>query len=99
MVIHQLITKGTDVVLQWISSHVSVSGNEHADKADKQAAKGVGATKINLKPSRAVWGQWVEEFAMTLILPPRADAACASPRCPPTSRAQFIALDVMSGER
>ena len=73
VVIHQLICKGTDVVLQWVPSHVSISGNEHADKAAKQAAEGVGATKINLKPSfsdiknsltRAVWGQWVEEFAV-----------------------------------
>ena len=49
VVIHQLMSKSTDVVLQWVPSHVSISGNEHADKTAKQAAEGVGATtKITL---------------------------------------------------
>ena len=71
MVIHQLITRGTAVTLQWVPSHVGVRGNECADRAAK-AAEGVGAVPIKLllsfsdikcKLTSAVWGQWGEEFA------------------------------------
>ena len=72
VIIHQLITRGTAVTLQWVPSHVGLTGNERADRAAKQAADGLGATEINLTLSfsdikslltRAVWGRWAEEFA------------------------------------
>ena len=47
-VCHQLITRGTDIVLQWVPSHVGVPGNESADRAAKQAARGLGATALHL---------------------------------------------------
>ena len=48
VVCHQLITRGTDIVLQWVPSHVGVPGNESADRAAKQAARGPGATALHL---------------------------------------------------
>ena len=63
-VCHQLITRGTDIVLQWVPSHVGVPGNESADRAAKQAARGLGATALHWTLSftdiktlltRAVW--------------------------------------------
>ena len=44
----QLITRGTDIVLQWVPSHVGVPGNESADRAAKQAARGLGTTAPHL---------------------------------------------------
>jgi len=72
VVCHQLITRGTDIVLQWVTSHVGVPGNESADRAAKQAARGLGATALHLTLSltdiktlltRAVWKLCGEEFA------------------------------------
>ena len=72
VVCHQLITRGTDIVLQWVPSHVGVPGNESADRAAKQAARGLGATALHLTFSftdiktlltRAVWKLCGEEFA------------------------------------
>ena len=69
---HQLITRGTDIVLQWVPSHVGVPGNESADRTVKQAARGLGATALHLTLSftdiktlltRAVWKLCGEEFA------------------------------------
>ena len=55
VVCHQLITRGTDIVLQWVPSHVGVPGNESADRAAKQAARGLRSTWLSflltLKPS------------------------------------------------
>ena len=55
VVCHQLITRGTDIVLQWVPSHVGVPGNESADRAAKQAAPGLRSTWLSflltLKPS------------------------------------------------
>ncbi len=48
VVCHQLITRGTDIVLQWVPSHVGVPGNESADRAAKQAARGLGGHCIPL---------------------------------------------------
>ncbi len=48
VVCHQLITRGTDIVLQWVPSHVGVPGNESADRAAKQTARGLGATALHL---------------------------------------------------
>ena len=48
VVCHRLITRGTDIVLQWVPSHVGVPGNESADRAAKQAARGLGATALHL---------------------------------------------------
>ena len=48
VVCHQLITRGIDIVLQWVPSHVGVPGNESADRAAKQAARGLGATAVHL---------------------------------------------------
>ena len=72
VVCHQLITRGTDIVLQWVPSHAGVPGNESADRAAKQAARGLGATALHLTLSftdiktlliRAVWKLCGEEFA------------------------------------
>ena len=48
VVCHQLITRGTDIVLHWVPSHVGVPGNESADRAAKQTAHGLGATALRL---------------------------------------------------
>ena len=72
VVCHQLITRGTDIVLQWVPSHMGVPGNESADRAAKQAGRGLGATALHLTFSftdiktlltRAVWKLCGEEFA------------------------------------
>ena len=64
VVCHQLITRGTDIVLHWVPSHVGVPGNESADRAAKQAARGLGATALHLTLlTRAVWKLCGEEFA------------------------------------
>ena len=44
VVCHQLITRGTDIVLQWVPSHVGVPGNESADRAAKQTATALHLT-------------------------------------------------------
>ena len=36
----QLITRGTEVRFQWVPAHVSLSGNEKADRAAKRGAEG-----------------------------------------------------------
>ena len=55
VVCHRLITRGTDIVLQWVPSHVGVPGNESADRVAKQAARGLRSTWLSflltLKPS------------------------------------------------
>ena len=72
VVCHQLITRGTDIVLQWVPSHVGVPGNESADRAAKRAARGLEATALHWTLSftdiktlltRAVWKLCGEEFA------------------------------------
>ena len=69
---HQLITRGTNIVLQWVPYHLGVPGNESADRAAKQAARGLGATALHWTLSftdiktlltRAVWKLCGEEFA------------------------------------
>ena len=70
---HQLITRGTNIVLQWVPYHVGVPGNESADRAAKQAARGLGATALHWTLSftdiqtlltRAVWKLCGDEFAV-----------------------------------
>ena len=72
VVCHQLFIPGTDIVLQWVPSHVGVPGNESADRAAKQAARGLGATALHWTLSftdiktlltRAVWKLCGEELA------------------------------------
>ena len=85
---HQLITRGTDIVLQWVPSHVGVPGNESADRAAKQAARGLGDTALHLTFSftdiktlltRAVWKLCGEEFAAKA-----RDSGYTSDLSPPT---------------
>ena len=70
-VVHQLITRGTEVRFQWVPAHVSLSGNEKADRAAKRGARGVESQIVNLKLglsdiysklSDRVWRHWGEEF-------------------------------------
>ena len=44
---HQLITRGTEVRFQWVPAHVSLSGNEKADRAAKRGAKGTESVAVN----------------------------------------------------
>ena len=69
---HQLITRGTEVRFQWVPAHVSLSGNEKADKAAKRGAKGTESAAVNLDLGLAdiysrltvqVWRQWGRSFA------------------------------------
>ena len=68
---HQLITRGTEVRFQWVPAHVSLSGNEKADRAAKRGAEGTEPAAVNLDLGLAdiysrltvqVWRQWGEEF-------------------------------------
>ena len=68
---HQLITRGTEVRFQWVPAHVSLSGNEKADRAAKRGAEGTESAAVNLDLGLAdiysrltvqVWRQWGEEF-------------------------------------
>ena len=45
---HQLITRGTEVRFQWVPAHVSLSGNEKADRAAKIGAKRTESAAVNL---------------------------------------------------
>ena len=69
---HQLITRGTEVRFQWVPAHVSLSGNEKADKTAKRGAKGTESAAVNLDLGLAdiysrltvqVWRQWGRSFA------------------------------------
>ena len=51
VVSHQLITRGTDIVLQWVPSHVGVPGNESADRAAKQPVGWRPLHSTGLSPS------------------------------------------------
>ena len=114
VVCHQLITRGTDIVLQWVPSHVGVPGNDSADRAAKQAARGLGATALHLTLSftdiktlltRAVWKLCGVEFAAkardsgyTNDLSPPTGTACVSPRCQCTSLQLCTVCVVTCGE-
>ena len=114
VVCHQLITRGTDIVLQWVPSHVGVPGNESADRAAKQAARGLGATALHLTLSftdiktlliRAVWKLCGEEFAAkardsgyTNDLSPPTRHGVRFPRCQCTSLQLCTVCAVTCGE-
>ena len=49
-VVHQLITRGTEVRFQWVPAHVCLSGNEMADRAAKR-----GATEATGNPKPYNW--------------------------------------------
>ena len=62
---HQLITRGTEVRFQWVPAHVSLSGNEKADRAAKRGAEGTESAAVNLgladiysRLTVQVWRQW-----------------------------------------
>ena len=67
VVCHQLITRGIDIVLQWVPSHVGVPDNESADRAAKQAARGLGATALHLTLSftMMMWGFMSSDVGLT----------------------------------
>ena len=46
---HQLITRSTEVRFQWVPAHVSLSGNEKADRAAKRGAKGAYSSTVTMK--------------------------------------------------
>ena len=45
---HQLTTRGTEVRFQWVPAHVSLSGNEKADRAAKRGTKGTESVTVNI---------------------------------------------------
>ena len=70
-VVHQLITRGTEVRFQWVPAHVCLSGNEMADRAAKRGARRLesqtlqlklGLADIYSKLSRRVWRKREEDF-------------------------------------
>ena len=48
-VVHQLITRGTEVRFQWVPAHVYLSGNEMADRAAKRGARRLESQTQELK--------------------------------------------------
>ena len=74
VLIHQIKLKGTEVILQWIPSHIGIPGNETADRLAREAANNIAANRINLKMSysdvkcrlkMAAWKLWQDEFLAT----------------------------------
>ena len=70
-VVHQLISRGTEVRFQWVPAHVCLSGNEMADRAAKRGARRLesqtlqlklGLADIYSKLSRLVWRKREEDF-------------------------------------
>ena len=65
-VVHQLITRGTEVRFQWVPAHVCLSGNEMADRAAKRESQTLelklGLADIYSKLSRRVWRKREEDF-------------------------------------
>ena len=70
-VVHQLITRGTEVRFQWVPAHVCLSGNELADRAAKRGARRLefqtlqlklGLADIYSKLPRRVWRKREEDF-------------------------------------
>ena len=70
-VVHQLITRGTEVRFQWVPAHVCLSGNEMADRAAKRGSRRLesqalqlklGLADIYSKLSRRVWRKREEDF-------------------------------------
>ena len=48
-VVHQLITRGTEVRFQWVPAHVCLSGNEMADRAAKRGARPIVFEIVSVK--------------------------------------------------
>ena len=70
-VVHQLITRGTEVRFQWVPAHVCLSGNEMADRAAKRGARRLESQTLELKLGLAdiysklslrVWRKRQEDF-------------------------------------
>lgn len=69
--IHQLVTRGSDVQLLWVPSHTSLRGNHMADSCAKEAARGLNSQTFVLKPSvseifsklkNAAWEKWKTNY-------------------------------------
>ena len=69
----QLIRRGCHVLMQWVPAHVGIGGNEHADRAAKQAAAGDRAQQVDMtlalsdikaKLVQEAWAQWGREFSV-----------------------------------
>ena len=70
-VVHQLITRGTEVRFQWVPARVCLPGNEMADKTAKRGARRAESQTLGLKLglgdiysklSRRVWRKRGEDF-------------------------------------
>ena len=48
-IVHQLITRGTEVRFQWVPAHVCLLGNEMADRAAKRGARRLESQTLELK--------------------------------------------------
>eukprot|EP00745_Piridium_sociabile_P032507 TRINITY_DN548_c0_g1_i12.p1 TRINITY_DN548_c0_g1~~TRINITY_DN548_c0_g1_i12.p1 ORF type:complete len:1198 (+),score=205.51 TRINITY_DN548_c0_g1_i12:1881-5474(+) len=51
---HQIIRKGTDLVLMWLPAHTGINGNERADKAAKEATKNGTPINLGLSPTEVI---------------------------------------------
>ena len=50
---HQIISRGTELIMQWLPSHTGIRGNEMADKAAKKATSSGQPVNLKLSPSEA----------------------------------------------
>ena len=93
---HQIISRGTDLQLIWVPSHVGISGNEKADTAAEEAASlpnitddlGLSRSEMNAIIKRYVSNKWLDNLRATgaekgwLIQPPDLSGEFLHPPLP-----------------